>query len=79
MGASYSLTLPAALPGSTSMVTLDSGGQLSTAAIPTGTITFGTPASSTAACTVPAVQYDSAYIYTCVATNTWRRAPTAAF
>jgi len=39
----------------------------------------GTPASSSAACVPPQMMYDSSYIYTCVATNTWRRAASAAF
>jgi hypothetical protein len=41
--------------------------------------TQGTPANSSAACTPPQIMYDSSYIYTCVATNTWRRAASAAF
>ena len=39
----------------------------------------GTPARSSAACAPPQVMYDSSYIYTCVAANTWRRAASAAF
>ncbi len=39
----------------------------------------GTPAKSSAACAPPQVMYDSSYIYTCVAANTWRRAASAAF
>jgi hypothetical protein len=39
----------------------------------------GTPAGSSAACAPPRVMYDSSYIYTCVAANTWRRAASAGF
>ena len=39
----------------------------------------GTPARSSAACAPPQMMYDANYIYTCVATNTWRRAASAAF
>ena len=42
-------------------------------------VTQGTPASSSAACTPPQMMYDSSYVYTCVATNTWRRATSATF
>jgi hypothetical protein len=41
--------------------------------------TQGTPARSSAACAPPQMMYDANYIYTCVATNTWRRAASAAF
>ncbi len=44
-----------------------------------GAAAVGTPATSSAACTPPQVEYDSAYVYTCVATNTWRRTPTSSF
>jgi hypothetical protein len=43
-------------------------------AIPTGT-----PATSGAACTRGAIQYDASYMYVCVAANTWRRAALSAF
>lgn len=33
-----------------------------------------TPASSSAACTTGTVAWDSSFIYTCIATNTWKRA-----
>lgn len=46
---------------------------------PNGTILFATPASSSTACTVPQVEYDSGFIYTCVATNSWRRVATTTF
>jgi hypothetical protein len=39
----------------------------------------GTPARSSAACAPPQMMYDANYIYTCVATNTWRRVASAAF
>ena len=39
----------------------------------------GTPASSSAACTPPQIEYDASFIYTCVATNTWTRAATTTF
>jgi hypothetical protein len=42
-------------------------------------VTQGTPASSSAACAQPQMMYDSSYVYTCVATNTWRRAKSATF
>jgi hypothetical protein len=48
-------------------------------AAPAGIPMFGTPASSTAACSVPQVEYDASFLYTCVATNTWRRVATATF
>lgn len=38
-----------------------------------------TPSSSTAACTTGQIEFDAAFIYTCVATNTWRRAATSSF
>lgn len=37
------------------------------------------PASSSAACTTGTVQFTSAYIYICVATNSWRRSTLATF
>jgi hypothetical protein len=40
---------------------------------------FGTPASSSAACDKGQVAFDAAYVYTCTATNTWRRAATSSF
>lgn len=43
-------------------------------AIPTGT-----PATSSSACTKGSIQYDSSFIYLCVATNTWKRAAIASF
>lgn len=46
---------------------------------PAGIPTFGTPASSTAACTVPQVEYDASFLYTCVATNSWTRVATTTF
>lgn len=36
-------------------------------------ITGGTPATSSAACTAGAIQWNASYIYVCVATNTWKR------
>ena len=44
-----------------------------------GIVTLGTPATSSAACTPPQMMYDSNYVYTCVATNSWRRAASAGF
>jgi hypothetical protein len=44
-----------------------------------GLISFGTPASSTAACTIGQLQADSNYLYLCAATNSWKRAALAAF
>ncbi len=44
-----------------------------------GIVTHGTPATSSAACTPPQMMYDSSYVYTCVAANSWRRVATAAF
>jgi len=41
--------------------------------------TLSTPASSSAACTTGQLVFDSAFIYTCVATNTWRRVATSSF
>lgn len=38
-----------------------------------------TPASGSAACTAGTITFDSAFIYTCTATNTWRRAATSSF
>jgi len=46
---------------------------------PCGAIPFATPATSSAACTVPQFSYDAAYLYTCVATNTWRRIASVSF
>jgi hypothetical protein len=48
-------------------------------AAPAGIPTFGTPSSSTAACTVPQVEYDASFLYTCVATNSWTRVATTTF
>ncbi len=42
-------------------------------------MTFGTPVSSSASCTQGDAEFDAAYIYTCTATNTWRRVATASF
>lgn len=39
-------------------------------------ITMGTPASSTAACSAGQIMFDASHIYTCVASNTWRRSKT---
>jgi hypothetical protein len=44
-----------------------------------GIVTHGTPATSSAACTPPQMMYDSNYVYTCVAANSWRRTASAAF
>ncbi len=41
--------------------------------------TTATPASSSATCTTGQIEFDSAYVYMCVATNTWRRAASSAF
>ncbi len=46
---------------------------------PGTSMTFGTPASSSATCTQGAAEFDAAFIYTCTATNTWRRAVTSSF
>ena len=35
--------------------------------------TFGTPASSSAACVQGQIMFDATYIYTCIATSTWHR------
>ena len=40
---------------------------------------FGTPASSLAACVQGQIEFDAAYLYTCVATNTWRRVASSSF
>lgn len=42
-------------------------------------LTQATPASGSAACTAGTITFDSAFIYTCTATNTWRRAATSSF
>lgn len=42
-------------------------------------IPTGTPATSGAACTKGAVQYDSSFLYICVATNTWKRSALSSF
>ena len=59
------------------------GGQTFPGIITTGStgavVAQGTPARSSAACAPPQVMYDSSYIYTCVAANTWRRAASAGF
>ncbi len=44
-----------------------------------GLISFGTPASSTAACNIGQLQADNNYLYLCAATNSWKRAALAAF
>jgi hypothetical protein len=41
--------------------------------------TLGTPASSSAPCTPPQLMYDSNYVYTCVAANSWRRTASTSF
>jgi hypothetical protein len=40
---------------------------------------FGTPASSSAACTKGQMMFDASYLYTCVAANTWRRTASSGF
>jgi hypothetical protein len=40
---------------------------------------FGTPASSSATCVQGQTEFDAAYLYTCVAANTWRRVATSSF
>lgn len=42
-------------------------------------VSFSTPASSSAACTQGNIEFDAAFIYVCVATNTWRRMATSSF
>jgi hypothetical protein len=42
-------------------------------------IAFGTPSSSSATCSQGQTEFDAAYLYTCVATNTWRRVATSNF
>jgi hypothetical protein len=44
-----------------------------------GAVQPGTPASATAAGTTGQVRWDANYIYVCVATNTWKRAPISAW
>jgi len=39
----------------------------------------GTPSTSSDTCVPPALMYDSHYMYSCVATNTWRRTPSSSF
>jgi hypothetical protein len=38
-----------------------------------------TPANSSATCTAGQLAFDTAYVYTCVSTNTWRRAATSSW
>ena len=38
-----------------------------------GRVSNGTPASATATGTTGEIQWDSNYIYVCIATNTWKR------
>lgn len=40
----------------------------------TGGISEGTPASASASCVKGTMLWDATYVYTCVATNTWKRA-----
>jgi hypothetical protein len=40
---------------------------------------FGAPASSSATGVQGQIMFDDAYVYTCVASNTWRRAATSSF
>jgi hypothetical protein len=42
-------------------------------------IAFGTPSSSSATCSQGQTEFDAAYLYTCVAANTWRRVATSNF
>ena len=44
-----------------------------------GSAPFGTPATSGATCTQGQIEFDASYVYTCVATNTWRRVATSSF
>ena len=44
-----------------------------------GLISPGTPASSSAACSVGQLQADTNYLYFCAATNTWKRAALSSF
>ncbi|HEV2335380.1 MAG TPA: glycosyl hydrolase family 28-related protein [Stellaceae bacterium] len=44
-----------------------------------GLITPGTPASSSAACSTGALQFDANYLYACTATNTWKRSAWSSF
>jgi Pectate lyase superfamily protein len=44
-----------------------------------GLISPGTPASSTAACSIGQLQADSNYLYFCIAPNTWKRAALSTF
>ena len=40
---------------------------------------IGTPASSSAACQTGALQFDSNYLYACIAPNTWKRSAWSSF
>jgi hypothetical protein len=42
-------------------------------------IAFATPSSSSAICSQGQTEFDAAYLYTCVAANTWRRVATSSF
>ena len=42
-------------------------------------IAFGTPSSSSATCSQGQTEFDAAYLYTCVAANTWRRVAMSSF
>lgn len=60
------------LPG----LTADGNGNLSVAGLRAGGVpvpSFGTPASASAPCEQGTIQFDAAYIYTCVSTNSWHR------
>lgn len=41
--------------------------------------TAATPASSSAACAAGTIQWDSGFVYVCIATNTWKRAAILTF
>lgn len=62
-----------------SVPTVDTTSKIETSSGNAVVVIFGAPASSSASCTVPQIEYDSAFIYTCVATNTWTRAATVTF
>jgi hypothetical protein len=63
----------------TAIQTAAGSGTVTKPNIPLQSSPASTPASSSAACATGTIQWDSSFVYVCVATNTWKRATLVTF